>query len=147
MTIKEKLKEDLKISLKSKDTIRLNTIRSIINAIKNKEIDLRRELNENEIFEVLNSLAKQRREAIEQYEKGNRQDLADKEKEELKIILEYLPEQLSEEEIEQIVKETIERLGATSLKDMGKVMKEVMHKVKGRADGRKVNEMVKKFLS
>ena len=147
MTIKEKLKEDLKISLKSKDTIRLNTIRSIINAIKNKEIDLRRELHENEIFEVLNSLAKQRREAIEQYEKGNRQDLADKEKEELKIILEYLPEQLSEEEIEQIVKETIERLGATSLKDMGKVMKEVMPKVKGRADGRKVNEMVKKFLS
>jgi len=147
MTIKEKLKEDLKISLKSKDTIRLNTVRSIINAIKNKEIDLRRELNEEEIFQVLNSLAKQRREAIEQYEKGNRQDLADKEKKELNIILEYLPEQLSDEEIEKIVKETIEKVGASSLKDMGKVMKEVMPRVKGRADGRKVNELVKKLLS
>ena len=147
MTIKEKLQQDLKESLKKKDTIRLNTVRSIINAIKNKEIDLRKELTEDEIYGILNTLAKQRRESIEQYEKGGRQDLVEQEKRELEIILEYLPEQLSDEEIEKIVKETIEEVGASSIKDMGKVMKAVMPKVKGRADGKKVNEMVKKFLS
>lgn len=147
MTIKEKLQQDLKESLKNKDTLRLNTIRSIINAIKNKEIDLRRELEEEEIFGILNTLAKQRRESIEQYGKGGRQDLVEQETKELKIIKEYLPEQLSEEEIEKIVKETINELNATSMKDMGKVMKAVMPKVKGRADGKKVNEMVKKILS
>ncbi len=147
MTIKEKLQHDLKESLKKKDTIRLNTVRSIINAIKNKEIDLRKELTEDEIYGILNTLAKQRRESIEQYEKGGRQDLVDQEKRELEIILEYLPEQLSDEEIEKIVKDTIEEVGASSMKDMGKVMKAVMPKVKGRADGKKVNEMVKKFLS
>jgi len=147
MSFKKKLNEDLKNSLRNKDTIRLNTIRSIINAVKNKEIDLKRELNENEFYEVLNTLAKQRREAIEQYEKGNRKDLADKEKRELEIILEYLPEQLSDEEIEEIVKKTIEEVGATNLKDLGKVMKAVMPKVKGRADGKKVNELVRTLLS
>ncbi len=147
MSFKKKLNEDLKNSLRNKDTIRLNTVRSIINAVKNKEIDLKRELNENEFYEVLNTLAKQRREAIEQYEKGNRKDLADKEKRELEIILEYLPEQLSDEEIEEIVKKTIEEVGATNLKDLGKVMKAVMPKVKGRADGKKVNELVRTLLS
>ena len=147
MTIKEKLQQDLKESLKKKDTLRLNTVRSIINAIKNKEIDLRRELEEEEIYGILTTLAKQRRESIEQYEKGGRQDLVEQETKELEIIKEYLPEQLSEEEIEKIVKETIEEVNATSMKDMGKVMKAVMPKVKGRADGKKVNEMVKKILS
>ncbi len=147
MSIKERLQQDLKESLKKKDTIRLNTIRSIINAIKNKEIDLRKEVTEEEIYAILNSLAKQRRESIEQYEKGGRQDLVDQEKRELEIILEYLPEQLSEKEIEKIVKETIEEVGASSMKDLGKVMKAVMPKVKGRADGKKVNEIVRSLLS
>ncbi len=147
MSIKERLQQDLKESLKKKDTIRLNTIRSIINAIKNKEIDLRKEVTEEEIYTILNSLAKQRRESIEQYEKGGRQDLVDQEKRELEIILEYLPEQLSEKEIEKIVKETIEEVGASSMKDLGKVMKAVMPKVKGRADGKKVNEIVRSLLS
>ena len=147
MTIKEKLQQDLKDSLRKKDTIRLNTVRSIINAIKNKEIDLRRELEEDEIHGILNSLAKQRRESIEQYEKGGRQDLAEQEKRELEIILEYLPEQLSEEEIEKIAKGIIEEVGASSMKDLGKVMKTIMPKVKGKADGKKVNEIVRKLLS
>ncbi len=147
MSIKERLQQDLKESLKKKDTIRLNTIRSIINAIKNKEIDLRKEVTEEEIYAILNSLAKQRRESIEQYEKGGRQDLVDQEKRELEIILEYLPEQLSEKEIEKIVKETIEEVGASSMKDLGKVMKAIMPKVKGRADGKKVNEIVRSLLS
>ena len=147
MTIKEKLQQDLKESLKKKDSLKLNTVRSIINAIKNKEIDLRRELEEDEIYEILNTLAKQRRESIEQYGKGGREDLVEKETKELEIIKEYLPEQLSEEEIEKIVKETIKEVNATSMKDMGKVMKAIMPKVKGRADGKKVNEMVKKILN
>ncbi len=147
MSIKERLQQDLKESLKKKDTIRLNTVRSIINAIKNKEIDLRKEVSEEEIYAILNTLAKQRRESIEQYEKGGRQDLVDQEKRELEIILEYLPEQLSNEEIGKIVKETIEEVGASTMKDLGKVMKAVMPKVKGRADGKKVNEIVRSLLS
>ncbi len=147
MNLKEKLRSDLKEALKAKDSLRLNTIRSIINAIKNKEIDQKKELEDEEIISILNTLAKQRRESIEQYEKGGRQDLVDKEKKELEIILTYMPTQLTEEEIEDIVKKTMEELNAKSLKDMGKVMKTIMPKVKGRADGKKVNELVKKLLS
>ena len=139
--------EDMKEALRSKDKIRLSTIRMINSLIKNAEIDKRGELTEEEIVQLLRKYAKQRKEAIEMYEKGGRQDLVEKEKRELEIVESYLPEELSEEEIRKLVREVIEEVGASSPKDLGKVMKVVMPKVKGRADGSLVNRIVREMLS
>ena len=147
MGIKERLMEDMKEALRSKDKIRLSTIRMINSLIKNAEIDKRGELTEEEIVQLLRKYAKQRKEAIEMYEKGGRQDLVEKEKRELEIVESYLPEELSEEEIRKLVREAIEEVGASSPKDLGKVMKVVMPKVKGRADGSLVNRIVREMLS
>ncbi len=147
MGIKERLMEDMKEALRSKDKIRLSTIRMINSLIKNAEIDKRGELTEEEIVQLLRKYAKQRKEAIEMYEKGGRQDLVEKEKRELEIVESYLPEELSEEEIRKLVREVIEEVGASSPKDLGKVMKVVMPKVKGRADGSLVNRIVREMLS
>ena len=115
--------------------------------IKNAEIDKRGELTDDEIVQLLMKYAKQRREAIELYEKGGRQDLVEKEKAELAIVESYLPKQLSEEEIRELVREAIEAVGASSPKDLGKVMQYVMPKVKGRAEGSLVNKIVREELS
>jgi len=147
MGIKERLMEDMKEALRSKDKIRLSTIRMINSLIKNAEIDKRGKLTEEEIVQLLRKYAKQRKEAIEMYEKGGRQDLVEKEKRELEIVESYLPKELSEEEIRKLVREVIEEVGASSPKDLGKVMKVVMPKVKGRADGSLVNRIVREMLS
>jgi len=147
MSLKERLKADMKEAMKAKDKVRLSTIRMINSLIKNAEIEKRGELTDEEIVQLLMKYAKQRRESIEMYEKGGRQDLVEKEKAELAIVESYLPEQMSEEEIREIVKKAIEEVGAESVKDMGKVMKVVMPKVKGRADGSLVNKIVKELLS
>lgn len=146
-TLLNKLQTEMKNALKSKEKDRLSVIRMLISEIKKEQIDKKRELSDSEVLAVIQRYAKQRRDAIEQYKKANRQDLVEKEQKELNIVLEFLPKQLTEEEIIKIVNETIDEVGATSIKDMGKVMKSVMEKVKGRADGSLVSKIVKEKLS
>ncbi len=149
MNLKEKLNEDMRKALREKDTLRLSTIRLLLAAIQNLEIakGKNKELKESDLMGALSSEAKKRKESIEAYKKGKREDLVEKETKELEIIKEYLPEELSEEELGQIVEETIEEVGAKDLKDMGKVMGAVMEKVKGRAEGKVVNQMVRERLA
>ena len=147
MSLKEKLKTELKNALKAKDKIRLETIRAIINAVKNQEINSKKELDNNEIEKIIATLVKQRKDSIEQFKKGGRDDLVAKEQQELNILLEFLPEQLTEQEIVTIVKQAISELGNVSQKDLGKVMQKVMPKLQNRADGKLVNQIVRKLLS
>lgn len=146
MSLKQRLLDDMKAAMKNKDKDRLSVIRMLRAAVLNEEKNKGRELNDDEIIEVLSREAKKRREAIPDYEKGGRQDQVDKLKDEIEIVMEYLPEQLSEEEIQQIVRNTIKELGAESMKDMGKVMGKLMTQLKGKADGKVVNKIVRQFL-
>ncbi len=146
MGLKEKIQQDIKQAMKEKDQVRLSTLRLLMAEIQNREIDAGEELDEPEILSIVQKAAKQRKESIEQYKKGGREELAAKEEQELGILESYLPQQLSREELESIVREAIEKCGATSPKEMGKVMKEVMPKVKGRADGKEVNALVRAML-
>lgn len=147
MSIKKKIEEDMKSALKAKDNVKLQSLRFLLSQIKNKEIDARRELKDEEIYKVIQTLIKQRKEGIEIYEKAGRVDLLEKEKKELELLESYLPKMLTDEEIERIVDELIKELNAVSSRDFGSVMKAVMAKVAGRADGSKVNQIVKKKLS
>ena len=147
MGLKAQLLQDMKEAMRAKDKLRLSTIRMINSLIKNAEIEKRGELTDDEIIQLLMKYAKQRKEAIEMYEKGGRQDLVEKEKAELAVVESYLPKQMSEEEIRELVKEAIEATGASSPKDIGKVMQHVMPKVKGRADGSVVNKIVREMLA
>ncbi|GBF78691.1 GatB/YqeY domain-containing protein [Aphanothece sacrum] len=151
MRLKERLTEDIKLAMKAKDKIRLETVRSIKKFVLEKEVDVRPSgqeiLTPEQELEILTQQAKQRRESIEQFRKGGRDDLADKEAQELAIIETYLPPQLSDDEISQIIDEIIASVGATSPKDMGKVMGSAMQQLKGKADGKKVQELVKLKLT
>ncbi len=146
MGLKKNIEEDMKGALKSKDTLRLQTIRFLLSQIKNKEIDARRELQDEEIYKIIMTLVKQRKESIEIFEKAGRIELLEKEKKELEILESYLPKMLTDDEIEKMVEEVIKEINANGLKDLGKVMKALMPKVSGRADGSKINEIVKKKL-
>lgn len=151
MSLKDRISEDIKAAMKAQDKVRLETVRSIKKAILEKETSVRapgqEALTVDEEMEILLQLAKQRRDSITQYTQGNRPDLAAKETQELAILEEYLPKQLSEAEISQIIDELIASTGATSAKDMGKVMGPAMQQLKGKADGKKVQELVKQKLS
>ena len=147
MTIRKRIQEDLKNSMKAKDGERVSVLRLVIAEAKNLEIELRAELNEDQILEVIASSAKRRKESSKAFREGDREDLALKEERELKILEEYLPEQLTSEKIMEIVSEAVQSTGASSPADMGKVMKEVMPRVRGRADGKVVNTIVKELLS
>lgn len=147
MSLANKLMDDLKSSMKNKDTIRKNTITMVRAAIKQKEVDERKTLTDEEILEIISKQLKEKRGAIEEFRKGSREDLVKLTESEMEILLEYLPKQLSEEEIEKIVRETIKEINATSMKDIGLVMKAVMPKVKGKTDGNIVNSIVKKVLN
>jgi len=147
MGLQDKLLEDMKAAMKSGDTTRLGTIRMIRAQIQNAGLSKGEALSEEDIFAVLSKEAKKRKEAIELYKQGNREDLLQKETDELDVINSYLPEMLSEEEITAIVAEAIQEAGAETMGDMGKVMGIIMPKVKGRADGKLVNEIVRKKLS
>ncbi|MBU3932874.1 MAG: GatB/YqeY domain-containing protein, partial [Proteobacteria bacterium] len=125
----------------------LSALRMLKNGLHNREIDLKRELNEGEFRQLLSSMVKQRKDSIEQFEKGGRMDLVEKEQAELKIIEEFLPAQLSEADLDAAITEAIRETGATSARDMGKVMKVLMPKLTGRADGKAVGEKVKARLS
>lgn len=147
MTLKHKLEQDLKAALKSRDTTTLGAVRLVVAAIKNEELAKRTELDDDAVIGVLSMLAKQRGESIEAFEKAGRDELAAKEKAELAVLKRYLPEALSSDELEKFIDEAIAESGAESPKDMGKVMKILAPKTKGRADGRTVSELVKKKLS
>ncbi|MEE8185136.1 MAG: GatB/YqeY domain-containing protein [Thermodesulfobacteriota bacterium] len=147
MSQREELKGELVKATKSRDRTRLSTIRLLISAIKNREIDLKRELHDEEVFQVISSMIRQRRESIEQFKLGNRQDLVDREEEELSILSSFLPPQLSQDEVVDIVKELIKDTGASGMKDMGMVMKEAISKVAGRAEGKMVSDIVREILS
>lgn len=151
MSLKERIDQELKEALKSGDKSRLNAIRSIRAALLEKEVSIRvggvGVLNADQELEVLMSLAKKRRDAIDQFTSGNRPDLAEVEATELKVIEEYLPAPVSDEEVESIIREIVTKTGASSMKDMGKVMGEAMKALKGKADGTKVQNVVKSLLS
>lgn len=147
MSLKDKLMEELKTSMKNKDTIRKNTITMVRAAIKQIEVDERKELTDEEIIEIISKQLKEKRNVIVDFEKGGRQDLIDLTNKEIDILLEYLPKQLTREEVEKIVIETIKEINATSMKDIGSVMKAVMPKVKGKTDGNIVSSIVKDILN
>ncbi|WP_202080688.1 GatB/YqeY domain-containing protein [Caldalkalibacillus salinus] len=147
MSTLERLNSDMKQAMKDKDKKKLTVIRAVRSSLKNEEIQLGRELNEDEVLTVLNRELKQRKDSLQEFEKAGRDDLASNIKEELEILAEYMPEQLSEEEVASLVKETIAEVGASSKADMGKVMGAIMPKVKGRADGSIVNKLVQQHLS
>ena len=151
MSLKEKIDLDLKNSMKSGDKTRLNAIRSIRASFLEKEVSIRVAgkgvLTDEQEIEVLVSLAKKRRDAIEQFTAGNRPDLAETELAELTVIEEYLPEPVSDDDLRAIVEDIVVKTGATSMKDIGKVMGQAMKALKGKADGTKVQEIVKSLLS
>lgn len=147
MALKERLTDDMKSALRNRETVRLGLVRMIRAQIKNREIAKGGELVDEETVEVVSSLIKSRREALEFAVKGDRQDLVAQAEEELEILASYLPEQMSEEEIRSVVREAIERSGAAGPGDLGRVMGAVMPRVKGRADGRLVNTIVRECLA
>jgi uncharacterized protein YqeY len=147
MSLSQRLNETMKEAMRAKDSLRLNTIRQIRTSVKNKEIDERRELDDQEIIGVISMLVKQRKESAQLYREGARPELAEKEEQELAVLQEFLPAQLGEEEIRSIIEEAVTETGAASVKDMGKVMKVVTGRTLGRADGRLVSELVKVRLS
>lgn len=162
--LKEKINQDLNFALREKQELETSVLRLITAAILNKEkekrfkvsgekpdvsakeLDKESQLTDEEVIEVISSEAKKRKESIESFEKGERKDLAEKEKRELEILQRYLPEQLSEEELKKLAKEAIEKVGAKEMKDMGGVMAELMPKVKGKAEGGLVSKVVKELL-
>jgi uncharacterized protein YqeY len=146
MSLSERLNDDMKQAMRNQEKFRLSVIRMIRSSIKNVEIDLRRSLEDNEVLDILARELKQRKDSLQDFEKAGRDDLADALKAELEIIAEYMPTQLTEEEITVIVKQTIQDTGASTKADMGKVMGALMPKVKGRSDGKLVNQVVQQLL-
>jgi uncharacterized protein YqeY len=149
MTISEQIQKDMVDAMRSRDELRLSTLRMVKSAIKLKEVDKRAVLDDKETQQILSTLIKQRRDSIEQFTKGGRQELADKEAAEIKMIEHYLPKAMGEEQIAEAVKATIAEMGSPTMKDMGTVMKNVMAKLQAtgaRVEGKTVSELVKKNL-
>ena len=146
MSLHDRLSEDLKSAMKSRDQLRMDVIRMIKAAVQYKEVELKQDLDDAGMSRIMTTLIKQRREAAEQFEKGNRQDLAAKERQEISIIEGYLPAAVSSDELANIVAQVIKESGASSLKDMGQVMKAAMAQVAGRADGKRVSGLVQEAL-
>ena len=145
--LKEKLLEDLKNSMKEKNVVRKNVIQMVRAAILQVEKDNHVELDDSQIIDIIAKESKKRKDSLGDYEKSGREDLVNEIKEEIAILAEYLPKQLSVEEVETIVKEVISEVGATSMKDMGKVMKAAKEKIGAASDGKTINEAVKKLIN
>ncbi len=145
--IKTKLQQDLKEAMKAKDVFKRETIRFLMSALKQVEVDERRELSDDDIFKIIQKSVKQREDAAKQYREAERPDLYEKEEKEAELLKSYLPKQLSEEELKAVVMEVIADTGASGMKDMGRVIKEVMAKVGSTADGKSVSNVVKALLS
>lgn len=146
MSLKNILQEDMKSAMKHKHTVKKNAITMVRAAILQIEKDNKIQLNDEGIIEVISKQVKQRKDSILEFEKGNRPDLVESVQKEIDILINYLPEQLTEEELSHIVTETVSEIGAKTLKDIGKVMKALMPKIKGKADGKLVNSIVKQHL-
>ena len=149
MSLKDKLTEDMKQAMKDKEAgkLRLSVIRMVRAAIKNVEIDTKAELAEEDVIAIVAKEVKMRRDSMEEFKKGQRDDLVAQLEQEIEVLLPYLPQQLTEAEVREIVTEAVAITGATSSKDMGKVMAVLMPKVKGRADGKLVNNIVRELLN
>lgn len=147
MSLEEKLFEEMKQAMKTNDKIRLSTIRMIRSSSKNKEIELRRKLEDEDIFKVIQGMVRKGEESVEQFQAGGRNDLVEKEKMEIEILKSFLPQPIPQEEIIKIIDETIQETQSSSLKDLGKVMKAVMPRLGGKADGKVINQLVKERLS
>jgi len=147
MTLKEQLNDAMKHAMKAQDSLRLSAVRMIRSTVKNREIELKRELDDQAVVEVISTMVKQRRESIRLYKEGNRQDLVEKEEAELAILGGFLPEQLSNEQITKLVIRVIGENNAQGIKDMGRVMKILTPLTTGRADGKTVSDIVRQQLS
>ena len=147
MSLEERLVDEMKQAMKSGDKARLSSIRMIRTAVKNKEIDLRNKLDDDEILRVIQGMVRKSEESVEQFKAGGRMDLVEKETKEIEILRSYLPQALSKEDVIRIIDESIQETQASSLKDLGKVMKSVMPKLTGKADGKLINQLVKERLS
>ena len=147
MSLKEKLQQDLKRAMKEKDTFKRDTIRFLMSAIKQVEVDTQRELSDEDIIKIIQKGVKQRVEAAKQYQEGGREDLYEKEMKEAQLLKSYLPKQLDDEELKAQLEQIIKEIGATNMKDMGKVMGIATKKLAGKADGKRINQIVKGLLS
>jgi uncharacterized protein YqeY len=146
MSLKEKLLSDMKGALKTRDALKLNTIRGLNAEIKNREIDLRQELGDDEIIPIISTQIKKRKEAAALFDKGGRADLREKENQEMAVLQEYLPEQVSEEDLQRRVREVVAELGAVEMKDLGKVMKTLIPEFRGRANNSVIKNLVAEQL-
>lgn len=147
MSLQETIQNQLIVATKKKDAVHVGTLRMLRAAIKNRQVELQADLDDPEVLRLIRTQIKQRKEAIRQFEDGGRDDLVNKEEQELAVLMSFIPEQLSVEAINDVVAAVIQELGAKDMKDMGRVMKTVMGQLAGSADGKLVNEMVRKHLS
>jgi len=147
MSLQEQLNEAMKTAMKAKQVVRLSTIRGIKTAVKNKEIDLGHPLEDQEVVATISTLVKQRKESAEVYRANDRPELAAREEEELLVLQEFLPSQLGEAELQELIEAAVVRLGAEGMKDMGRVMKDLTEKTTGRADGKLVSQLVRARLA
>ncbi len=147
MSLEERVADEMKQAMKAGDKLRLSAIRMIRSALKNKEIELRRKLEDEDVVKAIQAMVRKGEESVEQFQAGGRMDLVEKEKKEMEILESFLPQLLSQEEIVKIIDQSIQETQASSPKDIGKVMKSVLAKIGGKADGRLVNQMVKEKLS
>lgn len=147
MSLEERLVEEMKQAMKSNEKLKLSAIRMIRSALKNKEIELRKKLEDEEIVKVIQAMVRKGEESVEQFQTGGRMDLVEKEKSEIEVMKSFLPQPISQEEILKIIDQSIQETQASSLKDLGKVMKSVMPKIGGKADGKLINQLVKERLS
>ena len=146
MSIQAKLMDDLKTSMKTKNKLRKDVITMVRAAVKQREVDERVELSDEDVIDIISKQVKQKKDSIVEFEKGDRPDLVELTNKEIDILLEYLPLQLTEEELDEIVKATIEEVDAKTAKDIGKVMGSILPKVKGRADGSTINRLAREYL-
>jgi len=146
MSLKQQLKDDVKVAMREKNIVKRDSIRAINTMIKQIEVDERKELTDQDIIKLIQKGIKQREEAVAQYKDAGRDDLVEKEQEQIEVFALYLPKQLSDEDLEAGMKELIAEVGATSMKDMGKIMGQASKKFAGIADGKRINEMTKKLL-
>jgi len=147
MSLKDQLNESMKTAMKARDALRLSAVRMVLSMLKNREIDQKKDLNDQDVIEVISTLAKQRRESIRMYREGNRPDLVEKDEAELEILLGFLPTQLNSAEIEALVDRIIAETGAQGARDMGRVMKALTALTAGKADGKIVSDTVKQKLA
>lgn len=147
MSLEERLVAEMKEAMKSNDKVRLSTIRMVRSAVKNKEIELRKPLDDETVQRVIQGMVRKGEESVEQFKLGGRMDLVEKESQEIEILKTYLPQSMSREEVIMIIDQTIQETQGTSLKEMGKIMKSVMSKLQGKADGKLINQLVKERLS